>query len=79
MVVTLISQGNAPQNITKNDGAILRDVVGSVEGRTSFITRQGVTLEGVGPDTKLQNGDQITVIMNKTVGQIVAQGIVARS
>ena len=70
MRITINRHGQAPK-VENNvaSGAKLGDLVQARSGETVFLQRNGAMVEGVGPDTRLADGDTITVIQNKTVGR----------
>jgi len=51
------------------EGATLSTVLdGNYAGRTVFLRRNGLAVEGTGPDTVLADGDDLIVITNTKVG-----------
>jgi K+/H+ antiporter YhaU regulatory subunit KhtT len=72
MRLTLQTHGNDPEFLDRNAGTKMGDVVSEQPGRTIILTRNGAVIQGVGPNTILEQGDTITVVANKNVGRKVA-------
>lgn len=69
MRISLISQGNAAQQFDRPQGTTANAIVGDFAGKSVFLTRRNQVINGIGPETELEDGDQITVVPNKRVGR----------